>query len=245
VSPIFAGLQAGIGLLSLFRENVQFTGAKTSVDQRALQFSVASSLTTRGIAVRLHETEIPPPDSPGSALRTELLEVEQARARAAETVAPHVTRLIDAQARLESAAAVPDNTAAVQVAAQDLTRIRQQMAPLTDALEHADAQLTALRTQLGQTDGTSGLMALGRLLRAERLQADASHYLQVRVVSSGGHHRVSRNLWRMILTGDGVSALGGVVVRWALLDPQGRFLAGGILDERRTAKFPNTWLAPE
>jgi hypothetical protein len=242
ITPVIGSVQAGIGLLSLFRENVQFSGAKTSVDQLAVQIAVAASVRRRIAKVRIYELAIVPAlDEQASGLQRRLRQVEDARARAWNTAAPHVKGMLDAQLRLEAAASVADNKAAVQEAAQRVTELRQQMAPITDALERADTQLAGLKTQLEKVDESTGIMALGKLLRAERLQSENPCYLHVRVVSSGGHHRVTRHLLRTIFAGDGVSALGGVVVRWALLEADGAILDGGILDERRSADFPRYW----
>jgi hypothetical protein len=239
LAPILAGVEAGIGLLSLFRENVQFTGAKTTIDQLAFQFALAASLTRRRMTVRIYETSILPAlEADRSGLRKDLQDVEDARAGAWASIAPFVQRLIDAQVTLDEASSVRDNKEEVQRAARTVTQLRQQIAPITDALEHADTQLASLRTQLEKVDESTGVMALGRLLRVERLRDRHPRYLHVRVVSSGGHHRVSRNLLRTIFVGDGVSALGGVVVRWALLDGEGVLQDGGIMDERRAANFP-------
>jgi hypothetical protein len=239
VNPVIAGVQAGLGLLALLRQNVQFTGATTTIDQVAVQFAVASALVSQTIRVEIEPiATLPALEAKDSDLRQHLEQVERARAAAWNAVAPHVKGLLDAQLRLEAASSMPDNTAAVQDAAQQLTELRQQMAPVTDALEHADARLTSVNAALEKVDESSGMMALGKLLRAERLQVEKPHYLHVRVVSSGGHHRVTRSLLRTIFSGDGVSAMGGVVIRWALVDAEGAFLMGGILDERFAADFP-------
>jgi hypothetical protein len=243
IPPVVAGLQAGIGLLALFRENIQFTGTAVVVDQLAVQFAVAAAIKAHHkTSVRVYDTVILPAlDSERSSLQTALGAVEDARGEAWSAAAPHVKSLIDAQVRLDAAAAVPNNEAAVQRAAEHVTELRQQLAPITDALENADKQFATLTARLETIDEATGLMALGRLLRAERVKQDTPLYLHVRVVASGGHHRVARNLFRTLFAGDGVSALGGGVVRWALLGSDGAFLAGGIRDERRAAEFPRRW----
>jgi hypothetical protein len=243
IPPVVAGLQAGIGLLALFRENVEFTGTAVTLDQLAVQFAVAAALKTHAKpVVRVYETAILPAlDSEHSALQKALDRVQDARGKAWSAAAPHVKSLIDAQVKLEAAAGVPNNKEAVKEAADRVTELRQQLAPITDALDDADKQFAGLTAQLEKVDEATGLLTLGRLLRAERMKRDAPLYLHVRVVASGGHHRVARNLFRMLFAGDGVSALGGAVVRWGLLDSEGALLAGGVYDYRRAAEFPRRW----
>ena len=78
---------------------------------------------------------------------------------------------------------------------------------------------------------TTGLNQLARLLRAEVIQKKQPIYLHAKVVSSGGHHRISRSLFRTLFVGDGLSFAGGAIVRWGLLTGTGELLLGGILSE--------------
>ncbi len=86
-------------------------------------------------------------------------------------------------------------------------------------------------------------MLLGRLLRAEAIAALAPPaYLHAAVVSSGGHHRTSQSLLRMIFLGDGLSFASGATVRWALLEANGAVSEhGGIWSAMRSARVRDAY----
>jgi hypothetical protein len=73
---------------------------------------------------------------------------------------------------------------------------------------------------------------LARLLRAEAIKTEEPIYLHAVVVSSGGHHRIARSLWRTMFYGDGLTFVGGATVRWSLLAADGSIEKGGIRVER-------------
>jgi len=239
VAPLLTAAQSAIALLGLFREDVEYRGAKTEVDQMAFRFALAAHLKDKGVDVRTYDTALPAAPAAGaSAIEQALADAEAARVAAWTALAPHLAALAEAQAQLDSAARMPNNAAAVQNAAKDVTALRQKISPVSDALDRADAQFSHLRTQLEKVDDTTGMMTLGKLLRAERMKAGNPALLHVRIVSSGGHHRVTQPLWRTMFWGPDVSAMGGVVARWALLETNGAFRIGGIEDQRTRADYP-------
>jgi hypothetical protein len=234
IGPAVTVLTSAIGLVSLFRENVDLSGVKTDMDQLAFRIVVAARLKVGNITVRLYETELPSPVN-ASPLLEALKDAENARAEAWEALAPHLAALAEAQAKLDAAARVQNNAAAVDQAAKEVTAKRQKITPVTNLLERADAQLASLRAHLEKVDEKSGMMTLGKLLRAERAKRDNAYILHVGVVAAGGHHRVAHSLFRRR---DSVGATGGAVARWAFLDSDGTFLAGAVSDAQLHEKFP-------
>jgi len=75
------------------------------------------------------------------------------------------------------------------------------------------------------------------LLRAEAIRKSDSVFLHGAIVSSGGHQRISRSLFRFLLFGDGLSFKGGVVIRWGLLAADGSVIKGGIRSLSMTNAF--------
>lgn len=236
VAPAVAALTSAITLVSLFRENVVLSGVTTEMDQLTFRILVAAKLRKKEIRVRLYDTELPSQAPGSSPLLTALQDAEMARSDAWKALAPHLAALAEGQAKLDAAArANPQNNAALDAAAKDVTAKRQKITPVTNLLERADAHLAGLRTHLEKVDEKTGMLTLGRLLRAEMVRAGGSFILHVGVVAAGGHHRVSNTLWR---TSADVSAMGGAVARWALLEADGAFEAGGMFQARKGEAFP-------
>jgi hypothetical protein len=237
--PVASAATAVIGLLSFFRSDVEYKGATAKVDQLALRILIADKLKCRCTEVIIDElVRVDSSQAGGNASLLDALEtLEQARDQAWTLLSPHLATLADAQAKLESASRAPNNMAGAQKAAETVSVIRKRIGVASDALERADAQFEHVRSELEKADD-GGTMMLAKLLRAELIRDVNPYYLHVSVVSSGGHHRVTRTLWRTLFWGDGLSAMGGVVVRWALLEPTGSFMCGGVVDERASAEFP-------
>lgn len=239
VPAVTAGLQGALGLVSLLRENVEFKGVETKVDPRAFEIALASQLTARGVAnvfvpdLMVVRTPAATPDS----FRGKWQAVQKERQAAWQAVGPLVADLARKDAELDLASRT-GTAAQVAALSNDVLQLRRAVEPLTEILKHAETRLADLQSQWDKASETTGLTMLTRLLRAEAIEAMSPRYLHAAVVLSGGHNRVSRNLFRMIFLGDGLSSMGGVVVRWALLEADGRFVAGDLSEARRAAQFP-------
>jgi hypothetical protein len=163
--------------------------------------------------------------------------MQDARHAAWQSVGPLLAELGKTDAALDAATRT-NNAAQVDTLSRQVFELRKKVEPLTETLGQADRRLHDLQAQWDKVSETTGLTTLARLLRAELLHAKNPKYLHAVVVSSGGHNRVSRHLFRMLFVGDGLSSMGGVVVRWALLEPDGSFVKGGIRAARQSASFP-------
>jgi len=239
LTPLTAGLQAALGLVSLLRQDVDIKGIPTTIDARSFEIALAVALRTGGAtAVVVPElTALREPKAGEGSLQALVLSVEEVRQQAWQAVGPLLGRLGAADAALEAA-----TRTGVQADVDRLSRTvfdaRRKVEPLSETLGQADRRLNDLRGQWDKANEATGLTMLSRLLRAEAIDGGNPEYLHAVVVASGGHHRVTRNLFRMLFLGDGLSSMGGVVVRWALLDRQGGIRKGGILADRQSANFP-------
>lgn len=238
-AAVTAGLQGALGLVSLLRENVEFKGVETKVDPRAFEIALASQLKARGVA----EVYVPDlmvlktPADTDESFRGKWRAMQEARQAAWQSVGPLLADLARKDAELDLASRT-GTAAQVAALSSDVLQLRRSVEPLTEILKHAETRLADLQAQWDKASETTGLTMLTRLLRAEAIDAMSPRYLHAALVLSGGHNRVSRNLFRMIFLGDGLSSMGGVVVRWALLEADGRFVAGDLSEARRAAQFP-------
>ena len=227
-----AAVNAALGLASLFRQDTEFSGRKTNVDELAFEIELASRLAQRGAgAVFIPDLLVFTPAAGANSLQARLKDVEQARAAAANIAGPMVAQLVLLEGQLDQAVRAKDQ-ATVDAVTAEVTALRQDLQPVTAPLDRADRRLSDLQTQWAAADA-GGLTLLARLLRAEALQTKQALYLHAHVVSSGGHFKTTRSLLRTIFTGDGLSFQGGVVVRWALLEASGAVTMGGILTRSR------------
>jgi hypothetical protein len=238
VTPVGAAVTAALGVLSLFREDVEYHGATTSVDRLAFEIEVAASLKSQGATQAFVPDlmTIPLAEATAESLRDRLAATEKAKAAAWGTIAPVVAELIDAEAELDQAAqaANKDKELIARLTAE-VSTLRRDTEPLVGPLGRADQRFNDLQTQWCQIDSTSELSVMARLLRAEAIHALQPSYLHCAIVASGGQQRISRSLFRTIFTGDGLSFTGGAIARWALLAPNGAVQAGGIASSRQTA----------
>ena len=97
------------------------------------------------------------------------------------------------------------DTETVNQLSPNVTDLRRDMQPMSDAVTRADQHSSDLQNQWNQVDESSSVSTLARLLRAEAIHAMNPLYFHAKVVASGGHHRISRNLFRMLFLGDGLS----------------------------------------
>jgi hypothetical protein len=239
ITPVGTAVTAALGVLSLFREDVEYHGVTTSVDRLAFEIEVAASLKSHGAreAFVPDLMTIPLAKATAESLRGRLAAIEKAKAAAWATIAPLVAQLISAEAELDQATlAATKDTALIARLAVEVSTLRRDTEPLVGPLGRADQRFNDLQTQWCQTDSTSELSVMARLLRAEAIHALQPSYLHCAIVASGGEQRISHSLFRTIFTGDGLSFTGGAIARWALLAPNGDVRAGGITSSHQTAK---------
>ena len=240
ITALTAGLQSALGLVSLLRQDVDIKGIPTTIDARSFEIALAVAVKEGGASkVIVPElTALREPRAGEGSLQALLRSIEDVRQQAWQAVGPLLAKLGAADAALEAA-----TRTGVQADVDRLSRavfdVRRDVEPLSQTLGQADRRLNDLRNQWDKADEATGLTMLSRLLRAEVIDGkERPQYLHAVVVASGGHHRVTRSLFRMLFLGDGLSSMGGVVVRWALLDPQGGIRNGGVLASRQSATFP-------
>jgi hypothetical protein len=229
ISPATAAVGAALGLVSFFRQDVEYHGEKTLLDSLAFEIALAAEVgvagTTKAYVPDL--VVLPALDTGKSLFQTRMNQVQQAKAGAWAAVAPLISQMLRFEGELDQASKSKDQKA-VDRLSMEISSMRRDMAPVSDPLGRLDQRLSDFENQMNQTEPTSGLLVLARLLRAEALQARKPLYLHATVVSSGGYYRVTRNLFRTLFFGDGLSFAGGATVRWALLADDGAVATGGI-----------------
>lgn len=236
VTPATAAVSAAIGLVSLFRQDVEYHGAQTTVDGLAFELALAVQLVSLG-AGKVYVPDLTFISSPvlgAGSVQARLDRVQSSKSRAWAAIGPSVAQLVHLEAQLDGATR-QKNQARVDQLTTEVSNMRSDLDPVVAPLSRADQRLTDLQTQWNRTDPASGLTLLARLLRAEAIQSMGPLYLHAAIVSSGGYNRISHNLFRTLFLGDGLSFTGGAIARWALLDSEGSVTKGGI----STAQF--TW----
>ena len=245
LGPVTAGLTAALGLVSLFREDVDYRGIQTVINPLAFELALAAKVKAGG-ATRVFVPDLvvlSPPQTGPDFLRGKLTAVQQAKAEVWQAVGPLVSELVWLDTELDRAAREKNQDLVNQLSLK-LAELRRDLDPVTEPLRRVDQRLADMQAAGDKTDELTGLTMLARWLRAEGIQAMAPCYLHAQVVSSGGHNRTSRSLLRMIFCGDGLSFMGGATARWALLGKDGAVANGGIVSERAFGRFPSwfrTW----
>jgi hypothetical protein len=228
VAAIATGLNAALGLVSMFRQDVSFFGAKTVIDSLAFQIAIAARLKAMKFEhVIVPDLAVLSQPAGGSALNAKLQDLEQAKSSVWSLVTPLVAELVELDTELDVAARA-SNQSEVDRLTTEVNQLRRDLSPVTEPLAAIDQRLSALQADWQKSDPDTGLTGFARLLRAEAVQALNPVYLHGKVVSSGGHHRISRSLFSSLFTGDGLSFKGGAVVRWALLNSGGEVLLGDL-----------------
>jgi len=237
VATVSTALSAALGLVSLFREDVEYHGGKSVIDPLAFELALASRLKEGG-AKKVFVPElmvVPLAEQREGSLRERLEKVQSAKSAAWSAIGPLISQLVGLEAGLDQATKEKDQGLVDQLSAE-VSNMRRDLDPVATPLGRVDQRFADLQTQWNQTDQTLGLSLLARLLRAEAIHALSPVYLHAGIVSSGGHHRISRSLFRMIFLGDGLSFAGGAIARWALMEKDGSIAGGGILTVQCTSK---------
>jgi len=235
LAPVTSAIGAAIGLVSLFRQDVEYHGAVTTVDGLAFELALAARVNKAG-ADKVYVPEltfISPAELGAGSLQARLADIQSAKAKAWAAIGPSVAQLVHLEAQLDTATKEKDKTRVDELTSQ-VTNMRSDLDPVVTPLGRADQKLTDLQTQWNQTDAASGLTVLARLLRAESIQSMKPLYLHAAIVFSGGYNRISHNLFRTMFLGDGLSFTGGAIARWALLDDDGAVRMGGIASAQLT-----------
>lgn len=240
LGPVAVGVSTALGLVSLFREDVDYRGIQTVVNPLAFELALAAKIRAIG-AERVFVPDLvslPRMKTGTESLGGRLAAVQSAKAKVWESVGPFIAELVRLDAKLDHAARAKDQKLVDDLSGQ-LAELRQDLDPVTEPLRRVDQQLADLQAAGDKVDETTGLTMLARWLRAEAIQAMNPRYLHAQVVSSGGHNRTSRSLLRTIFCGDGLSFIGGATARWALLEEDGAVADGGIISERARGRFPS------
>jgi hypothetical protein len=235
---VSAFLSAALGLVSIFREDVEYHGAQTAIDSLAFELALAAQLT-RGDnkAAKVFVPDlmgVPLSESSKGSLRDRLEGVQNSKTKAWASIGPAIKQLVQLEAELDQATK-EKNQKVVDRLSSEVGYTRRDIDPLVSPLGRADQRFDNLQAQWAQVDQTTGLSPLARLLRAEAIHALQPLYLHAAIVSSGGHHRISHNLFRTMFLGDGLSFAGGAIARWALLEKEGSVADGGIVTVQRTS----------
>jgi hypothetical protein len=238
ITPVTTAVGAALGLVSLFRQDVEYHGEKTVVDALAFEIALAAQVHHHG-AEKVFVPDLsvlPALKIEDSRLQDSLNEVLKAKADAWTAVGPMISDLVRLEGELDQAAQAKKQDDLDRLSIE-VSNMRRDLAPIADPLGRLDQRLADLQSQLNQVEPTTGLIELARLLRAEWLRVKNPTYLHAAVVSSGGSYRITRNLFRTLFMGDGLSFSGGTTVRWALLEEDGSVALGGIETIALNGKF--------
>jgi hypothetical protein len=244
-SPV---LGAALGLIGLLKQDVEYHGVPAPIDSLSFDIALAGHIREAGAsAVVVPDLAVIAAAAGGpQSLNGHIARVEQAKFEAWSEVGPLIANLLQLERQLDELTAAanlkdpkdpkdPNDQKLIDAQSTKLAETRRNLEPLSLPLERADQKFADLQTQWSQQDAASGLSTLARLLRAERLRVGDAVYLHAAVVASGGHHRISHSLLRMILLGDGLSFAGGAIARWALLNEHGEVQSGGMMNARETS----------
>jgi hypothetical protein len=230
VTAVTAAVTAGLGLVSLFRQDVEYKGSDTAIDKLSLQLALGAHLHADKPTAKVFLSDLlnlPALHAEHDCLQARILQVEAARRNVWLLIAPLVTQLADLDVRLDEAARDKDQNRLDQLTKQAAS-VRHDLQPVSDPLSRADKSLSDLNMRLTQIAADSGLSFMALMLRIEALHHKKPLFLHCAAVSSGGSYRLVHTLWRTLFSGDGVTSMGGAVVRWGLLNDDGSLLAGGI-----------------
>lgn len=238
---IVTGVSMALGLVSLFRENVEYRGIQTVVNPLAFELSLAAKVKAAG-AKQVFVPDLvalPSPQSGDNSLQAQMRIVQEAKAKVWKVTGPLITELGRLDEELDRAARGKEQNL-VDDLSRKLAAMRHTTDPVTDPLGRVDQQLADLQAAWGKTDEATGLTMLARWLRAEGIQALNPVFLHAQVVASGGYNRTSCSLLRTIFVGDGMSFMGGATIRWALLEKDGAVADGGFASARAWGRFPSS-----
>jgi hypothetical protein len=238
IAPATALINAAVGLISFFRQDVAYHGAQTPVDTLAFEIALGSQLK------EMNAKEVIIPDlrvalntsTNADSLSFRLAKVQTAKSDAWGLIGPMITELVQLEADLEKAGRDMNQTEFDRLSTL-VSDLRRDMQPISEPLARSDQRFSDLQNQWNRRDESTGLAELARILRAECILELKPTYLHAKVISSGGHHRISRSLFRTLFVGDGLSFAGGATARWALLGESGSLTKGGILVRRATGSF--------
>jgi hypothetical protein len=182
-----AAVQAGIGLVSLFRQNVNVHGVAVGVDALAFEIEMAAQLHRRG-AARVYVSELlvfEVPRNDTKSLRGAIRHAQEARAKTWSELAPLVSHLANLEAAFDAAVA-EGSQERVDLTIATIRDLRRMIDPIVAPLSKVDQRLDQLQAQFAASDSQSnGLTLLARLFRAESLKARDPLFVYVRVVASG------------------------------------------------------------
>jgi len=235
LGPITSVIGAAIGLVSLFRQDVVYQGTVTAVDGLAFELALAARVKAAGAScVYVPDLAFIPSANPSlGSVGDRLADIQDSKAKAWGAIGPVLAELVYLEAQLDVATREKNQTLVDQLSSE-VASLRSDLDPVTAPLNRADQKLADLQTQWNQTDATSGMTVLARLLRAEAIRKLNPLYLHAAIVASGGYNRISHNLFRTVFVGDGLSFTGGAIARWALLKDDGAVDLGGIASAQIT-----------
>jgi hypothetical protein len=229
--PVAPIVGAALGLAALLKQDVEYHGEQTSVDALAFEISLANDvLVWKASKVFIPDLAILEPRSDDGSLRALLAQVQNAKSRAWTAVGPLIAELAGLERDLDQAALAKDQKQVEELSSK-ISAARRSLDPLALPLERADQRFSDIQTQWAQMDNATGMSLLARMLRAESLHALGPLYLHASVVCSGGHNRISRNLFRLVGLSDGLSFVGAAIVRWAALSHDGSIQKGGLFTQ--------------
>jgi hypothetical protein len=233
LSGIATVVNAGLGLAALLRQDVSYSGSPVSVDALAFEMALAGALKELAFEhVLVPALGLFPANPRGRLLSVRIQALEKAKLEAWQVVRPLVSELVRLDTQLDIASRAK-NQAAIDQLTAEINTLRADLSPVTEPLAALDQRWSELQGQW-QKLSPDGLTGFARLLRAEALQVEGPLYLHAAIVSSGGHRRIRRSLWRSIFTGDNLTFTGGAVARWAVLDSTGEVKKAGLLTLQRS-----------
>jgi hypothetical protein len=250
LAPLIVGgaIRTAADLISLFQADVSFKYKDLTIGDRALVAAVAGKLAAEGAVSKgegsqgtvpkrtvYYPSFVPPLLlDPNSQIGSKLQNLHRRRANidaVQKNIALLQHQLKQEIEQLTDKIAADPNSKELPTFKQsraDKQRSSDRLAVVDARLSAVSANFTAFQNALLKMDD-SGLNALTRILRAEKLSAaaDGAYFLLLKVTAAGGGSRTKRWLW----TRPKVFYSGGAIVEFVLFAPCGKIIASGVLPE--------------
>lgn len=268
-------LRSVIDVLSLFRTDVKVTSKDLTLDELALITAVSSRLERGIYHPAVFSPNLLSGDSEMMGklslldgyrtrvdaalvvLKKEKAVLEAAIAKDAAAIKEKTDEINKKKKEIEKAtgakkAKLEKEKEALEKQKSELEEGKSAKQGKVTQLSQAIENLTTINTlyatfqaALLATDESSGLNALTRLLRAEKLQTlmngdgngNKAYTLLLEIVAAGGSTKTSQNLF----TGGKLRHSGGVVVSFVLFDSGGKMVASGSFDEHSGQRKFKSW----
>ena len=235
-------LRAAADMVALFRVNTSLKYKDLTIADHALVAAVSGELAqpnppdAANPAITVYHPALLPPGlgDDTSAIRDKLdrlaalrgeIDVQQAEIAPVSDELKQQIAALDEEIAAGEAETPKDDKRSERNARSTKQVASERLATLTARLQAASTAFDAFQAALVKADESSGINALVRMLRAEKLKnaAGAAHWLVLKVATAGGGFKTKQFLWWPM----GVHYSGGAIVEFILFNAVGAIVAAG------------------